>query len=119
MPSICYETFGRAIIEAYVHGVPVIASQRGAMAELVRHGETGLLFAAGDATGLCEAVERICRDPYELQQMRRAARREFELLYTADVNYELLVGAYHDVIGAPSCQPAAAHDAHGKAHAGV
>jgi glycosyltransferase involved in cell wall biosynthesis len=104
IPSICYETFGRAIIEAYVHGVPVIASRHGAMAELVRHGETGLLFEAGNATKLREAVERTFRDPDKLQQMRRAARSEFERLYTADVNYELLIGTYKDVIADLSVQ---------------
>jgi len=102
IPSICYETFGRAIIEAYVHGVPVIASRHGAMAELVRDGETGLLFDAGDATKLREAVERILRDSDKLQRMRREARREFERLYTADANYELLIGTYKNVIASSS-----------------
>jgi glycosyltransferase involved in cell wall biosynthesis len=102
IPSICYETFGRAIIEAYVHGVPVIASRHGAMAELVRHGETGLLFDAGDATKLREAVELAFRDPDKLRQMRREARREFERLYTADANYELLIGTYKNVLASSS-----------------
>ena len=102
MPSICYETFGRAVIEAYVHGVPVIASRHGAMAELVRHGETGRLFDAGDPLKLREAVELIFQDPDQLRRMRSAARQEFEQLYTADVNYELLIGAYNDVIGISS-----------------
>jgi glycosyltransferase involved in cell wall biosynthesis len=102
IPSICYETFGRAIIEAYVHGVPVIASRHGAMAELVRHGETGLLFDAGNATKLREAVERAFRDPDKLLRMRREARREFERLYTADVNYELLIGTYKNVLASSS-----------------
>jgi glycosyltransferase involved in cell wall biosynthesis len=102
IPSICYETFGRAIIEAYVHGVPVIASRHGAMAELVRHGETGLLFDAGNATKLRGAVERAFRDPDKLRQMRREARREFERLYTADANYELLIGTYKNVLASSS-----------------
>ncbi len=102
MPSICYETFGRAIIEAYVHGVPVIASGQGAMAELVRHGETGMLFEAANAPKLRDAVEEIFRDPVKLKEMRVAARGEFERRYTADVNYELLMETYRDVISASS-----------------
>ncbi len=99
MPSVCYETFGRAIIEAYVHGVPVIASQHGAMAELIRHGETGLLFKVGDATSLREAVECMFSDVNKLHEMRRAARAEFERRYTAEVNYELLINSYQEVLG--------------------
>ena len=98
IPSICYETFGRAIIEAYVHGVPVIASRHGAMAELVRHGETGWLFEVGDATNLRETVERTLGDPAKLYQMRREARREFEQRFTADVNYQLLIETYMDAV---------------------
>ncbi|MCA9141700.1 MAG: glycosyltransferase family 4 protein [Planctomycetaceae bacterium] len=98
IPSICYETFGRAIIEAYVHGVPVIASRHGAMAELVQHGETGLLFDVGDAQELRAAVERMFHDTDKLYQMRLAARRTFERLYTAEANYDLLIGVYNDVV---------------------
>ena len=35
MPSVWYETFGRTIAEAFARGTPVVASDMGAMAELV------------------------------------------------------------------------------------
>ena len=38
-PSNCYENFGRVIVEAFVKGTPVVASDLGAMAELVDHGD--------------------------------------------------------------------------------
>ncbi|MCA9118922.1 MAG: glycosyltransferase family 4 protein [Planctomycetaceae bacterium] len=98
IPSLCYETFGRAIIEAYVHGVPVIASRHGAMAELVRHGETGWLFETGNASELRRAIERTFSDPRKLREMRVAARRAYENLYTAEANYDLLISAYNEVI---------------------
>ncbi|HRX82331.1 MAG TPA: glycosyltransferase, partial [Pirellulaceae bacterium] len=85
-------------LEAYVHGVPVIASRHGAMAELVQHGETGLLFDVGDAQELRAAVERMFHDTDKLYQMRLAARRTFERLYTAEANYDLLIGVYNDVV---------------------
>ena len=44
MPSVCYETFGLTIAEAFAKGTPVIASNLGAMAELVDDGRTGRLF---------------------------------------------------------------------------
>ena len=62
MPSIWYETFGRTIIEAYACGTPVIASNLGAMAELVVDGETGLLFAPGDADDLAAKVRSLASD---------------------------------------------------------
>lgn len=94
MPSIWYETFGRTIIEAYATGTPVIASNLGAMAELVVDGETGLLFAPGDAADLAAKVRSLASDTVRLSAMRRAARLEFKAKYTAESNYRLLMDLY-------------------------
>ena len=51
------EPFGLAVVEAMAAGTPVIAYPRGAMPELVRHGETG--FLVGDEAEAIEAVRRI------------------------------------------------------------
>ena len=45
IPSILNEPFGRVIIEAHSFGIPVIASSKGGMPELVKHGTTGLIFS--------------------------------------------------------------------------
>jgi glycosyltransferase involved in cell wall biosynthesis len=93
MPSIWYETFGRTIIEAFARGTPVVASNLGAMAELVEDGVTGLRFTAGSANDLAEKVTTVWNHPL-LDAMRRACRREYELRYTADRNYEMLIDLY-------------------------
>lgn len=43
IPSLWEEPFGRAVIEAYSYGLPVIASSRGGLTELVGP-DTGLIF---------------------------------------------------------------------------
>lgn len=43
-PSKVTESFGMVVIEAYAHGVPVMASAIGALPELVRDGYTGYLI---------------------------------------------------------------------------
>lgn len=43
-PSIWHEPFGRIAIEALAYGVPVIATRRGGLADIVKPGETGWLF---------------------------------------------------------------------------
>lgn len=59
VPSECYETFSFAAQEPLARGVPVIASDLGGLPELVRDGETGLLFPPGDAEALAERIETL------------------------------------------------------------
>jgi glycosyltransferase involved in cell wall biosynthesis len=51
------------IVEAMAVGVPVVASRLSGIPEIVRHEETGLLVAPGDADGLAAALVRIAGRP--------------------------------------------------------
>ena len=62
VPSECYETFSFAAQEPLARGIPVIASDLGALPELVKDGETGLLFPPGDAAALAERIARLSGD---------------------------------------------------------
>jgi glycosyltransferase involved in cell wall biosynthesis len=94
LPSECYENFPRVISEAFAKGTPVIASNLGAMARVVEHGRTGLLFEPGSSLDLVAQVRRLRDDAGELRRMRQAARQEYELNYTAESNYRTLMGIY-------------------------
>ncbi len=52
-----------AVMEAMASGAAVVASEVTGIPELVTHEHTGLLFPAGDATKLAEAIERLCSEP--------------------------------------------------------
>lgn len=56
------EPWGLVPLEAMGTGRPVVATGRGGSAEYLRHGENCLMFAAGDAEGLAEAVRRLADD---------------------------------------------------------
>ncbi len=96
MPSEWYETFGMTIIEAFCHGLPVIASRLGAMAEIVEDGVTGLHFAAGDPQDLAAKVRWARAHPEEMRRMGENARRVYEDLYTPEVNYRQLMAIYDE-----------------------
>ncbi|MEK7620682.1 MAG: glycosyltransferase family 4 protein [Patescibacteria group bacterium] len=59
VPSICYENSPTVIYEAYLVGVPVIASRIGGIPELVEEGETGLLVVPGDEDDLARAMREV------------------------------------------------------------
>ena len=96
-PSTWYEGMPRTIVESFAKGTPVIASDLGSMTELVADGRTGFLFAPGDAAALADRVRRVVGaggDAGLRRELRRQARGAYERLYTAERNYEMLIGAY-------------------------
>ena len=101
-PSLCYETFGMGIVEAYACGVPVIASRHGAMQETVRDGITGLLFQPGNVEDLSEKLRFALGHPERLAWMGENARAEYKRKYTADTNYAQLMDIYAAAMGTPS-----------------
>jgi glycosyltransferase involved in cell wall biosynthesis len=62
VPSTHPEGLGAVILEAWASGVPVIASNHGGPAEIVQHGENGLLFEPGNAKQLGAALEMVITD---------------------------------------------------------
>ncbi len=96
-PSKWYETFGRVAVEAFAKGTPVIASNIGAIAELIDLPKNGLCFNPGDPQDLADKVEWCLSHPKLLGEMRRYARAEYESKYTAQQNYNQLIDIYNRV----------------------
>ncbi len=63
VPSLWYENSPNAILEAFAHKTPVLASRLGGMAELVEHDVNGLLFSVGDAHDLAAQFRRLIDEP--------------------------------------------------------
>jgi glycosyltransferase involved in cell wall biosynthesis len=79
MPSLWNEPFGRVAIEAFSHGVPVIAAARGGLSELVAHGRSGYLYEpdrSGDLAQVCLlAAESMHLHDGMATNVRREAQR--------------------------------------------
>jgi UDP-glucose:tetrahydrobiopterin glucosyltransferase len=87
-PAKWEEPFGMTAAEAQAAGTPVIAYDRGALAEVVRHGKTGFLVPAGDVVGAAQRVRQIamisradCRRHAEANLNLEAAITAHERLY--------------------------------------
>jgi glycosyltransferase involved in cell wall biosynthesis len=105
-PSVAPETFGRAVVEAFACGLPVIASRRGALAELVEPGRTGLLFDPDSPGELADCLRWAESHPGELRRLGARARETYEARYTPDQNFRQLMQIYGDAIASPKEQAA-------------
>ena len=73
----------QAIAEAMASGLPVVSTPVGAITELVRDGETGLLVPPGAPDSLAQAIAALIADPARRAAMGRAglelARRDHDM----------------------------------------
>ena len=79
-----------AILEAMAAGLPVVASDVGAIAEQVVDGETGLLVPPGDGRALARAIDSLVDDPGRLRAYGAAGRLRAERLFDGRRNYQAL-----------------------------
>ena len=111
-PSKWAEAFGLVAAEAMATGAVVVASDAGALPEVV--GAAGRVFPAGDAAALAGVLRELAADPGERRRLGVAARNrvaeKFRLADTIAGVYEILdrvsVGHRPGVLsrwGVPSC----------------
>jgi glycosyltransferase involved in cell wall biosynthesis len=100
------EGFPTVIGEAMACGTPVIASDVGAVDELVLNGTTGWTFAAGDEAALRARLARAAGNGNELANMRREARRLAEARLAPEVIAAQLQACFAavGVIPRPACR---------------
>ena len=95
------EQFGRVVVEAQSSGVPVVASDSGALPDVV--GGSGLLVPPGDPVALAEALGRFLDEPglwSELREAGLARAPEYswaEVANTQNALYQQAVG--HSALG--------------------
>jgi GT2 family glycosyltransferase len=79
VPSTWIENAPFIIREAFAARVPVVASDLGGMAEMVRHEVDGLLFPVGDADALSAALRRLLDEPGLLERLRAGIIRPLSI----------------------------------------
>ncbi|MCG4451738.1 glycosyltransferase family 1 protein [Pseudomonas sp. MMS21-TM103] len=73
-PSLS-ETFGNVVLEALASGLGVVAFDRAAAAQHIRHGHNGVLAATEDQQGFIEAASWLLEEPENLRRVRLNARQ--------------------------------------------
>lgn len=81
LPSLA-EGISNTILEAMASGLPVVATDVGGNADLVRDGVTGRVVPAADSAVMAEALVQLASNPASAAAMGRAGRGDSERLYS-------------------------------------
>jgi len=88
-----YESFGLVALEAMACGRPVVASETGGLAFLVRDNETGFHVPAGDAPALADRLRRLVEDEVLRTRLGRQAA-EYARSYSWPLIADQILGLY-------------------------
>ena len=96
--SIDPEPFGRVLIEAMSLSKPLIASNDGAIPEIVEHGKTGLTFTPGDHQHLAESVISLLQDRGYAEQIGKAGFERLMDNFHINVNVQKTESLYDEIL---------------------
>ncbi len=93
VPSVCFETFGIILIEAFRKSTPVVARRIGPFPEIVARGG-GVLFSNADE--LAAALDRLAGDALYRDRLAREAREAFDAHWREDVVIDAYLALLRD-----------------------
>jgi glycosyltransferase involved in cell wall biosynthesis len=88
------------IFEYMACGIPVVAADIGQIGEVIKNGETGLLYPPGELDALIAACKRLLADTDLRQKLGQAAAEEVRNKYTWDHNASRVTKLAHSLIKA-------------------
>jgi glycosyltransferase involved in cell wall biosynthesis len=92
VPSVCFETFGIILIEAFQQGTPVIARRIGPFPEIVERSDAGLLFDTTEE--MVAGMRRMIADPAGRERFSRNGRAAFQEFWSE----QAVVPQYLDLV---------------------
>lgn len=98
LPSLSFEGFPMAAVEAMMHGRCVIGSRIGAIPEVIQDGRNGLLFEPGDSSRLAELMSSLWGDDARCRTYGDAARESVQSACSEGAFYNKLVSIYQSAI---------------------
>jgi glycosyltransferase involved in cell wall biosynthesis len=96
--SSWWEPFGRVLIEAMASGNPVVATNLGGPAEIVKDGEVGFLVPPLDAQMMADAICKILSDPLLAARMSRKGRLEAKCRFSLSQYATMITDIYQNDI---------------------
>jgi glycosyltransferase involved in cell wall biosynthesis len=95
VPSICYETFGIIIIEAFSMKTPVIVNNLGALPEVVEDSNGGFIY--NDLEDLALAVDKLAKETALRSELGMKGYKAYLKYWTEDVHILQYMNLIHEM----------------------
>jgi len=96
--SECYENMPMVIMESFAFSKPVLASNLGAIRELVIDGVNGVLFEPGNASDLAAKISYLLNHDKERTEMGKNANKIYHERFNKEKNFRDLMNIYAETI---------------------
>jgi L-malate glycosyltransferase len=98
LPSF-FEAFNNSLLAAMSYEIPSIAFARGALTEIVQHGESGLIVSGPDVSEISGAAKKLLQDPSLARKLAQAGRTRVAENFTAETMVEKTLAIYGELLG--------------------
>ncbi len=92
-----YETMGLVLLEAMQAGLPVVATRRASIPEIIKDGINGLLVEEQDPSDLADKILQLAENKALRDQMGRANRQRFAEFYTHEHYGQRMTHVFEDL----------------------
>jgi len=92
------ESFGLTIVEAMAAGIPVISATAGAIPEIIKDGETGLLVPSEDIEALTKAIFYALENRDKTQNMPKVAQKMVKEKFSWDLSAKKFIEIYKSIL---------------------
>jgi glycosyltransferase involved in cell wall biosynthesis len=96
LPSF-FEALNNSLLAAMAYEIPSIAFHRGALGEIIEHGQSGLLVSGPNIEEISDAIMQLLRERDFALQLGRSGRTRVEQNFSADKMVDGMISAFQEV----------------------
>ena len=98
LPSVWYENYSIALLEASAIGKAIIASRTGGNAEIIEDGRTGFLVTPNNLDELAAKIDRLYNNQELISKLGQAAKQKILQDNNPETHYQKLMDIYQQAI---------------------
>lgn len=99
IPSVLYESYGVAAVEAQASAIPVVISNVGGLKETTKPGKTSIIVEKKNEREIAEAISELYNNPELRRQMGIEGRKNVQNKYEINRCFEHIESIFREIIG--------------------